>query len=502
MPPAPSAAGQGGFLLSLVTESFAVRALLGSLAAVALAALAVRGDLVRSSGARRLLVLAPVMAAAVAAVASAYDRAFLPQLWVTTAAATNAAAGPLLELLGDLRVMSDHRQMDLLVLAYLTVVGLLALRRVAGLVAVRRLLRRARAPLGYGRLVPVVHRLAVRIGVREPRIVLLDNCPGGALTARTHRPVVAFDPLLLDTLDQAELEGLVAHELAHIRRRDALTGLVVGVVRDLAFFLPPLHLAVRWLRREQEESADGLASTHTQRPAALASGILKVWDCSREQSGPRGVCAAVPLRRPALAGIGGRVLAPGRSLRGGAKLVTGRVERLIARVPSITPLRRGVEATLAAAVLAAASAAALTLPGWIVTEHDAAMVAFGYLSAQPGTAVESPAFATFRDLAAAGDSEPAHLIRGRVAPVTPAAGARGGATRTGCPCVETQAQLRAGVPSTGPSTPTQMLWRRGGHRTWELDPLSRGGGVRPARPLITLTDTGPHVGFFLVGPGS
>lgn len=495
MPPAPSAPGQGGFLLSLVTESFAVRALLGSLAAVVLAALAVRGDVVRSSGARRLLVLAPVMAAAVAAVASVYDRAFLPQLWVTTAAATNAAADPLLELLGDLRVMSDHRQMDLLVLAYLTVVAILAMRRVTGLMAVRRLLGRARPPVGYGRLVPVVHRYAECMGVRQPRVVLLDDCPGGAFTVGARRPVVALDPRLLDTLDDGELEGLVAHELAHIRRRDALLGLVVGTVRDVAFFLPPLHLAARWLRREQEESADTLATGHTHRPAALASGILKVWDRSREVPGPRAVCAAVPLRRPVLAGIPSRLGAPaqGRVHRGGAKLVTGRVERLIARAPGVTPLRRGMEVALAALVLVAASAAALTLPGWIVEEHDAAMVAFGYLSAQPTTAVESPAFATFRELAA---PEPARPLSASEQ------GARTEQARGACPCVESQAQLHAGVASTGPSTPTQMLWRRGSHRTWELDPLARGGGIRPARPLITLTDTGPHVGFFLVGPGS
>jgi Zn-dependent protease with chaperone function len=499
VPPVPSADGQGGFLLSLVTESFAVRALLGSLAALALVSLVVRCDLVRTSRARRLLVLAPVLTAALAGLASVRDaEAYLPQLWVTTAAATGGAAGQLLDLLGDLRVMSDEQRLDVLVVAYVTVAGALLLRRAAGLLTVRRLLARSRPPDGHGDLRATVRRYARRMGVPVPRVVVLDSCPGGAFTAGVRRPVVAVDADLLDTLDEAEIEGLLVHELAHISRRDTLLGFAVGTFRDLTFFLPPVHFALRWLRREQEESADELASAHTGRPAALASGILKVWDGGRSSAVPTAICAAVPVRRLALAGAGARVTAPRRagSLRGAAKVIGLRVERLIARAPVVPRWRRRAETGLAAAVLATATAASLALPGWIVAEHDADMLAFGVLTAQPSQSVESPAFATFRKLApppaAALDPRPRETV-GAVAPL------RATSDRGACPCVETQAQLRDSVAATGPSAPARMLWRTGGQRSWELDPLQREATVRAARPLITLSDSGPQVGFFLVG---
>ncbi|MGI8872962.1 MAG: M56 family metallopeptidase [Egibacteraceae bacterium] len=500
MPPVPSAGGQGGFLLSLVTESFAVRALLGSLAALALAALMVRCGAVRSSRARRLLILAPVLTAALAGLASLRDaEAYLPQLWITTAAATGGAAGQFLDLLGDLRVMSHHRQMDLLVVAYIVVVGALLLRRVAGMVAVRSLLRRARPPVGSGSLVALAHDFAARMQVRVPRVVFLDACPGGAFTVGCRRPVVALDPALLQTLDAAEIEGLIAHELAHISRRDAPLGLVVGVFRDLTFFLPPLHLAGGWLRREQEESADELASVHTGRPAALASGILKVWDCSRAaRRGPQVTCAAVAGRRVALAwAVEGSAADP--PLRGAAKVISLRVERLIARTPAIPMWRRRAETVLAAAVLAAATTASLAVPGWLAAQHDADMLAFAYLTAQPATAVESPAFATFRQLAppaipAAQDSTTAAAASAGLEPLAATAAQRGQ-----CPCVEGQAQLRQATPTTSAPAPAHMLWRSGEQRSWELDPLQREGRVRAARPLFTLSDSGPQVGFFLVG---
>lgn len=505
MPPVPSAGGQGGFMLSLVTESFAVRALLGSLAAAGLAGLAVRFDLVRSRSARRLLVLAPVLTAAVAGVASLVDaEAYLPQLWVTAGAGTSDAASQLLELLGDLRMMSTGK-MDLLVVTYALVVGILLLRRATGVVAARRLLARGTPPRGYGHLVPLVHRYARRLQVPTPRIVLLPACPGGAFTVGTRRPVVALDPALVDALDERELEGLVAHELAHIRRGDALLGLVVGIFHDVTFFLPPLHLAVRWLRREQEESADELASAHTGRPGALASGILKVWDSSRARRQPPLVCAAVPGRRLAFSGAGSDTdVSEGasRNLTEEARAITARVERLITRRPRPPGWRRRVETAGVGGVLVAATAASLVLPGWIVAQHDTDMFAFGYLTAQPSTMADSPAFATFRQLAPS-PGAPADAMSAASASTTQAVGGVSvpGTDRGACPCVETQAQLRNAVAATGPGAPTHMLWRSGGHRTWELDPLAR-EGVHSARPLLTLSDSGPQVGFFLLGRGS
>lgn len=496
MPPVPSAVDQG-FLLSLVTESFAVRALLGSLAALALSALAIRCGVVRSARARRLLILAPVLTAAVSGVASISDaEVYLPQLWVTTAAVTGGAAGQLLDLLGDLRVMSHHRQTDVLVAAYVVIAGVLLLRRAAGLLAMRGVVRRARPPIGHGSLVVLAHRYAARMRIPVPRVVLLESCPGGALTFGLRHPVVAIDPGLLETLDAAEVEGLLAHELAHIKRRDAPLGLVVGAFRDLAFFLPPLHLAGRWLLREQEESADELASAHTGRPAALASGILKVWDCSRATRGPQLGCAAVHGRRLALAGGDRRGTEP--PLRGAAKVISLRVERLIARAPVVPLWRRRAEIALAAGVLAAATTASLAVPGWIVAQHDADMFAFAYLTAQPSSPVESPAFTTFRQLAPPAPPAP-DTVGTQRSTTTGAASLAAGAERGICPCVESQAQLRKKVPASDSTPPAHMLWRSGEQRTWELDPLHRQGSVRAARPLLTLSDSGPQVGFFLVG---
>ena len=470
----------GGFLLSLVTESFAVRALLGSLAAAGLSAALVGSGAVRSSRARRLLLLAPVLTAAAAAVAS-IGEVYLPQLSVTPRAGSAAAA--LLEAFSERGALTAEAGLNLLVLTYGLIVAVLLSRRVAGVVTVRRAMRPAEPAEADSDLTRLLAALSESMGVRAPRLRLLPRCPGGAFTVGTRSPWVVVDPALVDELDEQELEGLLAHELAHIARRDTLLGSVVGVFRDFAFFLPPLHLAIGWLQREQEESADELASRHTGRPVALASSILKVWDRNRDQRSLHAVCAMVP----------GRVALPsgvivGRPERAAMRVITARVERLIACMPAPSRLRRWAELALASAVLAAGTAAALSVPSWLATDLDYKSLTFVYLSAPPAAPVESPAMATFRTLAPAPatvreDDGPGFRLA--AAPVA------------GCPCVESQAQLRSGDRGQVRSR-SRLAWTNG-RPAWEMIDAEPAMLPQTARPLWRIGQSGSLVGFFLVG---
>lgn len=483
MEPVPPGLPPAGFFLSLLTESFAVRALFGSLVAGGLAAGALRSRRVQSPRARRLVVLAPLVAAAAAATASLVAaEAYLPQLWI---AAPGGSSGPALELLGELRVISNARGVDVLFLGWALTAAVLLSRRAWGLAATRRLLRAAVPAAPDAPLRRRVRCLTVAMRVRDVEVRLLERCPGGALAAGIRRPVVVLDARLLGSLDPQELEGLLAHEIAHVARRDALLSLVVGVLCDLTFFLPPVHLVGRWLHREREESADELASTHTRRPAALASGILKVFEGAAPRSTPLSACAAVP---GAIA-LGGR---RGPGLSDGALVVAERVERLVSGSRGRSAARQVAEVSVAAVLIVAASAATLVVPPWIATELDAYSLAIGYVP-PPAQTVESPAFATFRALAPfAGATEELRGYERTFAPGAPVAAERIGT----CPCVESQAQWLAGVPATGPAPDPTMTWRRTASPTWAVRP---GVGSVRARPLLTLRETGPQVGFFVVG---
>ena len=488
--------GSGGFILALLTDSFAVRAFVGTLAAALLCILTIRFAPIRSPRGRRLLVLAPIITAAVAAAASV-GSAFLPTVWVM---GTSGTAGTALELLGQSGTMAPRHDVSILLSVYGIVASGLLLRRGAGAFAVQRMLRRARRPERYERPVRVVQRLSADLGIRTPDVRFVQRCPGGAFTSGRRNPVIALDPDLVRTLDDRELEGLVAHELAHLRRADPITCLIVGVTRDAAFFLPGVHLAARWLRQEQEESADELAATLTHRPAALASGILKVWQQS-QQGVPATACAA------AGASLGWRWI-PARLVPAGltpwpaadpASVIKRRVERLISALPSPSGRRRRAESMAGAVVTVVAVVAALLAPTWLSHRHTDLLGIF-YLTSQPTSAVESPAFTTFRALTPEVPTSAREVLSGLTFG-GPSAGSdeapvphNGDNAAAMCPCVPTPGQLAAGT-SASPGA-GGMTW---GTHAWERQQERNQARLQANRRLLLMNGTDQQFGFLTAG---
>lgn len=479
-----------GLGVSVSMQSFAVRALLGSVVAAVLAALAARYGWLKSGRARRTMILAPVVAAAAAAVASmAPGSTFLPDVVV------RAAAGEPVEILG---AEVNIKRLGWVLVVYVAIASFLLVRRAVGYWTIGRYVAAA-TPCDDPAIKVIVRRLSSKLGIGAPQVLVLRRCPGGAFTSGVRRPLVALDADLLCGLDDRELEGLIAHELAHIARRDVLMNTVVGVIRDLTFFVPPLNLAGRWLRHEQEQSADDLASDSTGRPAALASSILKVWQGSTETRRPQlaaMACATMvpPTAWPLAAGIAGRTAGvPGRMLRngsfrrgpmrGGAQHIAERVARLIDRGAPLSLRRQRVELTLAMAVVVLATAVTVVLPSQFQSELMLAQWA-----RPPIQPVESPAMASFRTLAPV------------VPPVEVDHPARtGGATAAiescvDCVLLESGAEWRAQV---SPTLPDRAPGWQGGGRPWADAPQ---GDPSPtsAQTLWGVDSSNGRLGFFLV----
>jgi heat shock protein HtpX len=81
-------------------------------------------------------------------------------------------------------------------------------------------------------LYALVQRLAERAGLPMPQLyVIPDPTPNAFATGRDpHHSAVAVNEGLLRILDQPEVEGVVAHELAHIKNRDTLISTVAATI--------------------------------------------------------------------------------------------------------------------------------------------------------------------------------------------------------------------------------------------------------------------------------
>jgi heat shock protein HtpX len=151
-------------------------------------------------------------------------------------------------------------------------------------------------PIGEAPLLhSTVERLAARAGIAKPRLYLIpDGLPIAAATGRgMHSSAVALSTGCVAACSPAELEGVLAHEIAHVRLHDVqvqTAAAVAGAVlletsriggwleRALLFVLGPVaaasvHLLVSPRR---EFAADRYAAELCDSPHGLADALLRL----------------------------------------------------------------------------------------------------------------------------------------------------------------------------------------------------------------------------------
>jgi Zn-dependent protease with chaperone function len=122
---------------------------------------------------------------------------------------------------------------------------------------------------------------------RAPRVVI---CPRGASVCVLgfRRPTIVISRDVLTVLGDQELRAVLAHEIAHIRRRDYFLNWLGVVLRAVLFYLPPWPVAWQVLAEVREHRADRLAAAYTADPLTLASALIKVWRYTPGRLAPGG----------------------------------------------------------------------------------------------------------------------------------------------------------------------------------------------------------------------
>ena len=144
-----------------------------------------------------------------------------------------------------------------LVAAWMAGVTALTLRLLCGWLLLRRLTRQARLLAGPcdEALARLARALRIRRAVRllESSLVQVPMVIGGL------RPMILLPIAALTGLPPRQLEALLAHELAHIRRHDYLVNLAQSVIEVVLFYHPAAWWASRVIRAEREHCCDDLA---------------------------------------------------------------------------------------------------------------------------------------------------------------------------------------------------------------------------------------------------
>lgn len=168
-------------------------------------------------------------------------------------------------------------------------------------------------------LYKVIRNLTVKANLPMPKVYIIENpTPNAFATGRDpQHAAVAVTRGILDILNQSELEGVIAHELSHVKHRDILVATIAatfagaitmlarlgqfammfgGMGRDrdnegggglgalLMIILAPLAaiLIQMSISRSREYMADEGGAKITGRPLALANALKKLVDAGKQ----------------------------------------------------------------------------------------------------------------------------------------------------------------------------------------------------------------------------
>jgi len=100
------------------------------------------------------------------------------------------------------------------------------------------------APAEAPQLHNIVEELCVASGLPKPRLFVIESAaPNAFATGRSpERAAVAVTTGLLNKLDRAELQGVLAHEMSHVRNLDVRYAMLVGILAGMVALVCDAHL--------------------------------------------------------------------------------------------------------------------------------------------------------------------------------------------------------------------------------------------------------------------
>lgn len=105
------------------------------------------------------------------------------------------------------------------------------------------------------KLFGLVQEVCLASGLPMPKVaVVIDDAPNAFATGRNpEHALIAFTTGILDVMDRDELQGVVAHEMAHVANRDTLVSAVAATTAGAIAIVSDMLLRMMWFggRRDQ-----------------------------------------------------------------------------------------------------------------------------------------------------------------------------------------------------------------------------------------------------------
>ena len=109
------------------------------------------------------------------------------------------------------------------------------------------------------KLFDLIHEVTIASGLPMPKVaIVVDSAPNAFATGRNpEHALIAFTTGILDAMDRDQLQGVIAHEMAHVANRDTLVSAVAATTAGAIAILSDMLTRMMWFGGGRDRNRDG-----------------------------------------------------------------------------------------------------------------------------------------------------------------------------------------------------------------------------------------------------
>ncbi len=121
-----------------------------------------------------------------------------------------------------------------------------------------------------------IKKTAAYLGIKKEVKIYFSKIIKSPVTIGFLKPLILVPVASINHLTTDQLEALLLHELAHIRRADYLINILQSIIEIVLFFNPFVQLIGRVIKKERENSCDDWVLQFQYKPAVYAEALLRI----------------------------------------------------------------------------------------------------------------------------------------------------------------------------------------------------------------------------------
>jgi beta-lactamase regulating signal transducer with metallopeptidase domain len=121
-----------------------------------------------------------------------------------------------------------------------------------------------------------VQKLSLQLGIKRRVHIFLSELVQTPLTVGFLKPVILIPIATINYLNPQQMEAVIIHELAHIRRYDYLFNLLLALIEASLFFNPFMQLIHQQVKKERENCCDDWVLKYEYSAASYARALLQI----------------------------------------------------------------------------------------------------------------------------------------------------------------------------------------------------------------------------------